>query len=833
MLQDLRYALRSMARHRGLTAVIVLTLALAIGANTAIFSIMDGLLLRTLPVHNPHSLLLLRWSDVQAPAGMTSGSVYGDCDNESLGGTNTSTCSFSLPAWRALQKQSRTLASLTAFAGTEQDNLQARGEASTIRDLPVAGNYFQVLGLKPMLGRFFSDAPEEMVLSYAFWQRRFGGDRNVVGSSVDLNQHPVTIIGVARPGFPGLVPGSSIDAWIPLPLLSQIQPGWTPEQDGAGSFWLLLAGRARPDIPVAAVQAELNGLFRNLATHGAKPLAKPTDDLGLSVLSAQSGLAGMGAFFRTPLILVFCLVGAVLLIACANIAGLVVGRAQARDKEFAVRRALGAGGGRIARQLLTESLLLALAGGLAGLAVAWVAARALVAMLMSSLPVPMVLAAPLDARVLLFTLAVAVVTGLLFGLAPALRGGRGGSVSLKPRRRWLHLGNGLVVAQVALCMVVLAGAGLLVRTLANLRAVDPGFDAQHLLLFSLDPSSLGYQGGRVIQLFDRVQRGVAALPGVENASYSQFALLSGGYSVGSERMSPKPGAPQQGVERLPVGLKFFTTMRMHLLLGRPFRASDFVPAPAAGAKPNPNAPPRAAVVNALFVKKYLGPGNPIGREFGYDKNGTHPRFTVIAVVNNARDHSLRGAVSPVMYVPNDQGQATFAVRTAGAPMALLPAVRRLIRGIDPDLPVIQPTTEMHTIDGLLFEERMLAQLASLFGVLALFLAAIGLYALLAQEVTRRTREIGIRMARGAQRRQVMRLVVRLGVALAVAGIALGLAGAFAATRALGSILFGIGAMDPLTLSAVGAVLLLVALASCWLPARRATRVDPMVALRYE
>ncbi|MGH9486914.1 MAG: ABC transporter permease [Terriglobales bacterium] len=850
MRQDLRYALRSLARHRTLSVVIIVTLALAIGANTAIFSVMDGLLLRALPVRDPQSLLLLRWSDTQAPRNMDNASNYGDCSRDDLGGPNTNTCSFSIHLWRTLQSQSHTLAALTAYAGWSGDTLVAHGQASTIGDQPVAGNYFEVLGLKPLLGRFFTPADDRpgaapvIVLSYDFWQRRFGGERSVIGSSVELNQHSVTVIGVARPGFPGLAPGSDFDAWIPLSLESQIEPGGA--QDAVTAYWLVLVGRAKPGVTPAAAQAELNGIFRNAAVHGAQPLAKPGDNVRLRVIPAQTGLSGDRAQFQQQLVVLLWLVGAILLIACANIAGLLVGRAQARNKEFAVRRALGAGGGRIVRQVLTESLLLAVLGGLAGLVLAYAAAHALVAMLVSSQNIPMALAAPLDARVLLFAVGVTVFTGLLSGLAPALRGahaglatslkdGLGNSISASGRRRlrWLHLGNALVVAQVALCVVVLAGAGLLVRTLENLRSVDPGFDTHNLLLFTLDTEDLGYKGQREIALFEHVRRSLAALPGVEGVSYSQEVPLSGGYYMHSLRMSAKPGAKAQGVRFLSIGLDFFSTMHVHPLLGRGFRASDFVPPPPAGAKANPEAPPGAVIVNAAFVKKYLGPGDPIGREFGYDKHGAHPRYVVAGVVSNARYSNLRGSVPPVLYIPNNYGFANFEVRTAGKPMALLPAVRRDIHDIDPNLPLAWPTTESRTIDQLLFSERMLAKLASLFGALALLLAAIGLYALLAQEVTGRTQEIGIRMALGAERRQVLGLVLRLGAGLAVVGIGCGLAGAWAATRYLHSQLYGVGPTDPVTLGAASVILLTIALVACWLPARRATRVDPMVALRYE
>lgn len=844
----LRYAFRSALRHRALSAVIVLTLALAIGANTAIFSLMDGLLFASLPVRDPQSLLLLHWSARHDLAGIHSMWSGGDCSGMTSG---EGSCSFSLPVFHTLENESHTLAGLTAHGPTDRFNLVAHGRATMMAGQLIATNFFQVMGLHPFAGRFLTPAdgeagaPPVMVLSYAYWQARFGGERKAVGAAVDVNQHPVTVVGIARPGFDGITPGMATDAWLQIGAQRTLDPDWTPAQASASSVYLVLLGRARAGVSDAAVQAELSGLFRNQVIAGPNKVGQASDDPHIQVLPAQTALAGARAMFRQPLWMLLWLVGALLLIACANIAGLLVARAQARSREFALRRALGAGRARIVQQLVTESLLLAVCGGVAGLALAYLAAHALAAAIAGSLSFATIsIHTPLDGRVLLFALGATVITGVLAGLAPALYGPRGdlhtalkdsvgnsASASGRRRLRWLHLGNGLVVMQAALCVVVLAGAGLLVRTLSNLRSIDPGFNTQNLLLFRLDPSSVGYQGTRLGQLLDRVQRGLAALPGVENVSYSSTALLAGGLSVSGFRINP--GGKDEDADWLAVGTNFFETMGIHRLQGRSFRATDFQLPPAPGAKRDVNAPPEAAVVNEAFVRKYLGAGNPLGRAFGYDKNGAHPRFTIVGVVSNVKYQRLRDAFDPTVYVTSNRGFASFEVRTAAAPMALLPAVRKLLHGINPDLPVIRPTTQTASIAGLLFRERLLAQLASLFGALALLLAAIGMYALLAQEVTRRTREIGIRMALGAERRRVIRTVMVRGAALAVAGIIVGLAGAMAATRYLHSMLYGVTATDPVTLGAVGVILFVVALLASWLPARRAARVDPMVALRYE
>jgi len=846
--QDLRYAARVMRRQLGLTAVIVLTLALAIGANTAIFSIMDAVLLQPLPVRDPQSLMLLEWSAHKSP--FHSSSSYGDCDQEHGAGG----CSFSMPFYQELSQHAQSLQSITASAGANEYNLSGAGQASIMVAQAVAGNYFSVLGVGPARGRMLTPSddaaasPLVLVLNYQYWQSAFAGRPDVVGQTVEINNTTVTIVGVAEPRFVSLTPGLEYDGWLPLSALPRLTPHWRAGRNDPDSIYLTLFARLRPGVRLAQARAEVSGRFRNALLNsggsGGSPLAKAGDDPRATMVPAQTGLAGARAFITAPLTILLWTVGLILLMACANVAGLLLGRASARQKEMALRRALGARPRRILRQLMTESVLLSAMGGGLGLGVGWLGARALLELVSSADPRPTGLQAALDARVLLFALAASLATGILFGLAPALRAARGdlqrslkdgvgNSAGMGARRR-LYLGNGLVVAQVALCMMVLAGAGLLVRSLANLRSVNPGFDTSHVLLFTLEPELIGYKGAAVDRLYQVIQERVGALPGVRGVSYSENPLLSGDLS--SDDYHIVPGGPKQQADVLPVGLNFFNTMKLPMKLGRDFVPSDFVPeseAPEAASKTAKKAAPEAIIVNEAFVRKYLGAGNPIGRVFGIGDQGASGGWKIVGVAGNARYQTLRDSIAPTVYTPSSEGYATFEVRTAADPMASLAPVRQVVHAIDANLPLSQVSTQARNVDQTLFGERLMAYLSGCFGALALLLACIGLYGLLSQEVTRRTREIGIRMALGGRRGQVLRMVLGFGAALGVTGLALGMAGAWGVTRYLQAMLFGVGATDPVTLASVALLLFLVSLGACLIPALRAIRVNPLEALRYE
>jgi predicted permease len=947
--------LRMLRKSPAFTAVAVLTLAFGIGANTAIFSLLDAVMLRSLPVENPAQLVLLKWSARHAPNihGMMSG---GDCPTDMTQriAENPAGCSFSEPMFREIA-QANIFSGTAAFANSGRLDLTGNGPASVINGQMVSGDFFRTMGLKAALGRLLEasdDTPAAApvtVLNYGYWQSAFGGSHDVIGRTIELNAVPFAIVGVAEQRFTGITPGSDYDVWVPLSNQQRINPlkgmdplGGQDRRDDVGFWWLTIVGRQKPGMPVAQAQAVVSGMFRNEMLHGAVPLfhgnqmvggpgpgpgapsvagsapasrpapgplpeqvgpgnaaaqvqhemaggppqpagngnarimlaapqAAPTtpgdtppgetpsanvpktlataeDNPQVALVSAQTGLVGIRARYSDPLYVLMLAVGIILLIACANVAGLMLARAAARQKEMAVRLALGAGRARIVRQLLTESVLLSVLGGALGILFAYWGAHTILSFVSSNQTRPLGFAAGVDLRMLGFTVAVSLFTGILFGVAPAFRSarvdltptlkeGEGSSASAgHSGGRWFSAGNFLVVTQVALAVVVLVGAGLLVRTLQNLRSVDMGFDAHNILIFGIDPTLVGYKGAQVESLYNDLQGRLAETPGVKSASYSMMPLLSGGLMI---TVFHWPGTPEDQMaesDALDVGPNFFETLHIPFLAGRGFSSADFQLA-AANSAGTPTSAPTPVIVNQAFVQKYLQKENPVGKAYGAAAGGPFspatPGYEIVGVVRDAKYNDLRREIHAMMYKPQSAGGATFELRTAADPQALLPAIREVVGQVNADLPLFNVTTQSEQIDRLLFQERLVARLAGFFGVLALVLACIGLYGLLAYEVSRRTREIGIRIALGAQPERVLKLVLWQGIALATVGAAVGIGGALGLTRYLASLLFHVRASDPLTMCAVAVLLALVALAACYIPARRATRVDPMVALRYE
>ena len=877
--QDLRFGIRVLLKSPGFASIAILTLALGIGANTAIFSLIDSALLRMLPVNDPQNLVLLQWNAHKNPDQLSESS-YGDCDSQQSE-TKAQNCVFSEPYFHEIQSQTNVFSDLTAFAGGGGLNLTGNGTASTVENVEyVSGSYFQTLGVQPASGRLIGSADDStsatpvVVISYAYWKGQFGASPSAIGKTIYLNRVPFTIAGVAEPRFDALSPGRLIQMWLPLSAQQKIDLPWDNRDADTNTFWLVIVGRVKPGIPRAQAQATVSSLFANDVVHAAKPMLKPEDKPEVSLIPAQSGLTGETTEVATPMYIMMLAVGVVLLIACANVAGLLLSRAAARQKEMAVRFALGARRWRIVRQLLTESLLLSVAGGALGIFFAkWVIAG-ISAFVAANKEGPSSLNPDINPRVLLFTAAVAIVTGILFGLAPALRAmgvnltpalkeSAGNMPSGRRLARWFSFRNALVVAQVALTVVVLAGAGLLVRTLQSLRNVDPGFDTRNILTFRVDPESAGYKHAEIDRFNQDLKERLSAMPGVTSVSYSWVNLLGGGLWTTGFQLPGRAKKDPAIADMLPVGLDFFHTMKIPLRLGRELGSPDFQIAArdsdardtqrerAAANVKNPvkgladqnnnevgNLQPIPVLVNESFVRKYFPKTNPIGIRFGdqhadTDDDIATPGWEIVGVAADARYNSLRREVNPTIYAPLTGRQAAFSVRTATDSSSLTPQIRSVVAQMDADLPVTRIRTESQQIDSQLLTERLIARLSTFFGLLALLLSCIGLYGLLAYEVSRRTREIGIRMALGARSGDVLRLVIAQGFALTAAGAAVGIAAAFGVTRFLASLLYGVKPADPLTFVGVAVFLAVVALLACYIPARRATRVDPLVALRYE
>ena len=829
--QDLRFGFRMLRKSPGFTMVVVLTLALGIGANTSIFTLVNAVMLRSLPVRDPQQLVVAEWSARNRPHHIGTSS-FGDChDYQGM----RSDCSLSYPMFQEIRDQKNLFANVMAFAGPAQLDLSGNGAATIAQGELVSGSYFETLGVIPALGRTLNSEDEKpgaepvAVLDYSYWQRAFGGSPNVIGRTVHLNNTAFTIVGVADSMFTRLTPGKSVDLWVALTQGKQLGQVWAQHPD-ANNWWLVVVARLQSGASRRQAQAAVNAFFVNNALHGTKPVWTPADDPHLWLLPAQQGLSGIRYQYGKPLMLLLAAVGIVLLIACANVAGLMLARGAAREREMAVRLAMGAGRRRVIRQLLTESLLLSFLGAALGALVAYLGATGLAAFFSSNSYSPLRLDLEPNWLVLLFAVGVAVLTAIGFGLAPAFRGAganvatelKGNTASAISHRTGHRLGLGkwLVVMQVALSMVVLAGAGLLLRTLNKLHSIDPGFDTRKILLFSINPELAGYSKKQISDLYANLQTRLAALPGVVNTSYSSDAILDGGLWTEDVRVEGHADKNTVESQMLSVGPDYFETMKIPVVDGRVLGESDM------------SSTQLAAVVNREFVRKFAGGRNPIGLHFG-GTDPKDPQWQIIGVVGDTKYESLRGANGPTAYVPLTAGGATFELRTAVSPVGLMPAVRNLVHEVDNNLPIIRIRTQSDAVDRLLFNERLVARLFGLFGALGLMLACVGLYGLLSYNVTLRTREIGIRTALGAQRRDVLILVLRQGLMLVIVGVTLGAATATAVTRLLESLLYGVRPTDPFTFALTAALLIAIGLFASSLPARRATRVDPMTALRCE
>jgi len=880
--QDVLFSLRMLRRSPGFTTVAILTLALGIGANTAIFSFIDSVLLRSIPVKDSRQLVVFNWSAHRKPD-LHGHSDYGDCADQAGIGD----CSFSIPFFKTVRAQSISFSGVAAFAGPMDVDLSGNGAASMVRGLYVSGDFFSTLGVNTFIGRplALSDdshsAPPVIVLNYAYWVRAYDAAPSAVGRTVRLDSTTATIVGVADPNFTNLTPGKPLDFFMPFSLADTVRGQWWSNQDrlaDPANWWIVMLGRLKPGVSIGQAQAAAATIFRNEMLLGAPPFFKSEDAPALTLRPVGSGLNGETSQIAPALYVTMFIVAFILLIACANVAGLTLARSAARQKEMAVRLALGAGRARIVRQLLTESVLLSLVGGALGVLLAVWGVDTVSKLLSNGPGTPFLTIVAPDWRVLAFTIVITFATGILFGLGPALRGSR---VDLTPSlkesasslpgtsahtSRRFRLGDALVVAQVALSIVVLIGAGLLVRTLQNLHSISPGFDPQNILLFGIDPNLAGYTDQQTQQLYADLQQRFAAIPGVISASYSEEALLSGGWSAGDVHIAGAPPKQYANTGELPVGLNFFSTMRIPMLAGRDFTSADFAStaatnaaerardAAAEKAKASPSASTPASpvldeayyhsapvplIVNEAFARTYLAKQNPIGLHMSDAPRGDAevpnpgPGYTIIGVVGDTKYAQLRRKTAPIIFIPLVSNEAHFELRAAASPTALVKTVREIVSQAGDNLPLTDVRTQTEQIDQILFQERLVARLSSFFGALALVLACMGLYGLLSYEVARRTRELGIRMALGAQRRDLLRLVVGQGIMLVLIGAAFGIAAALGVTRFISSMLYGLHANDSVTFVAVATLLTLVALAACYIPARRAMRVDPMLALRHE
>jgi len=833
-LTDLRYGLRLLARTPGFTAVAVLSLALGIGANTAIFTLIDAVLLRTLPVKNPQELVSLnvaepsehrfpRWTD---------------------GNSDTA---FPYTAYQQIRARNQVLSSLIAFKSLGRLNAQVNGAAELARGQLVTPDYFRALGVRLVLGRDFAEdddragAAPVAIISYAYWQRRFGADPSVTARRIAINGVSFAIIGVTMPEFFGLQAGSALDLSMPFAVQAQVLPSLAEPGvslfAAADHWWIEVMGRLKPGITEEQARANLDVVFRQSLLEAQLP-AKAGEARaipGIRVVAGGRGLDSLRSQFSKPLFILMTVVGVVLLIACANIANLLLVRATARQKEIGVRLSVGATRARLVRQLLLESLVLASLGGLAGLALAYWGSSILVAMMQRG-NFPIVLDLRPDMSVLAFTAATCLLTGVLFGLTPAVRATRADLVpALKQSASNLASGHGrlrltrsLVVSQIALSLVLLFGAGLFVRTLVNLETQNVGFSRDNLLLFGIAPREAGYKGTRYANLCREIQTRIAGLPGVKSATSSLHLLLSGsirGNGIAVPGYSPAP-KENMSVQVLPVGTDFLSTMGITLLQGRDLTAHDDENAPKVG------------LINQAMARKYWAGRNAVGQHFKMGKLD----LEVVGVVQDAKYSSLRRETPPIVYHPYVQDMDSmphmhFEVRTAGDATPLLPAVRQAVRSIDSRLPLFDVRTQTQQIDELLLQERLFARLTGFFGALALILVGVGLYGVMSYTVARRTNEIGIRMALGAQRGNILGMVLREVLLLVGLGVALGVAGSFATARlaqaTVSGLLFGLKIDDATVIVLAAVVLVTVATLAGLVPARRASRVDPMVALRYE
>jgi predicted permease len=831
-LQDLRYGARILRKNSAFTTVAVVTLALGIGANTAIFSLVYQVLLQRLVVQHPEELVILR----------SLGPHNGRTSSESADGADA----FSYPMYKELRDRNTVLAGLIARFPVSL-SVAGQGFSERADGELVSGNYFETLGVRPVLGRLFGPQDETSggadtvaVLSYGYWTRHFGGSPDILNKQLTVNGAVLTVVGVARQGFTGVEIGQTPDIFIPVTMKVQMTPGWDG-LDSPRDYWLAILGRLKPHSKRDQAEAALQGVYHTViqAELPLLKVSKKDEALFLQTkLFLDPGSHGrqiLQAYVQQPLLFLAAMVGLVLLIACANLASLLIAKGEARQQEMAVRLSLGAGAGRLLRQLLTESLLLALAGGLAGLAVGVITLRAIVHGMEKAVDA-MGLETGLDSHVLLFAAGLSLLTGVFFGLAPALRVLRvaprsplqdsgknsAGSVANVRLRKWM------LVFQVAMTVILLSGAGLFTASLIRLQFANLGLRTDRVIQFSIAPGMSRYSPEQTAALADRLKASLAALPGVESADAAEIAVFNNSNTNATVTVA---GYTPQENENMDVGQNwvgpdYFTTMGIPLLRGREFTQADAA------------ASPKVAIINQSMAKRFFGVNNAIGRLFAFGVgNGTHPDIQIIGVVADSKHSNVRDQARPFAYLPYAQhktlSEITFYVRTAQEPAAISSILTKTVSGFDAGLPVYDLKPLAEQVQETVFADRLLAFLSASLGILAAFLAAIGLYGVMAYVVARRTREIGIRIALGATRTNISWLILREVAQVAGIGLAIGLPLSFLTGKLIESLLFGVSPGNPVVLLLTAAVLVTVALMAGGLPARKAAAVDPMVALRYQ
>jgi predicted permease len=833
---DIRYALRSFARTPGFTAIAVISLALGIGANTVIFGVTKHILLDRLAAYKPEELRLLSW---MSPKKSVVHSSWG-MRRLTPDGKYLST-SFTYPAYEQLRKQNRVFDDVFAFKDFPRLTATIGEQSEAVSAQTVSGNFYRVLGVRPELGRAIQDSDDGApgsgpvaVISDEFWTRRFGRSPDVVGKTIQLNLTPITIIGVNPKGFTGASSTQEApDVILPFSMASIATPVWSkkPLLTDPDLWWVLVMGRVKPGVADEQARAALD-LVLNATVRSTETVGKDESVPSFVLQDGSRGENQEGQMFSKPAYVLMALAGFVLLLACANLANLLLARASSRQREMSVRLALGAGRSRILRQMFTESLLLSLAGGVAGLALGYLGRNA-IPRLLSSAWETSTTDIPFDWKIFGFTAAISLLTGILFGLAPAWQASRtqvssglkDSALSVTQRSRNLT-GKTIVVVQVALSMLLLVGAGLFVRTLMNLNGSHLGFRADGILLFNLQPPRTRYAAPKDLAFYHRVEERLRSVPGVSAVALSDVTLIANGDAdtdFTPDGLPKKPNEEDQSANVMSVGQDFFSTMGIRIVAGRAFNERDTETSPL------------VAIVNQKLVQQFFPSNiNPVGRTF---KQGDK-HITIVGICGDAKYDSLRNDPPVTFYLPYQQQlegrqSMTYEIFTRMKPAAIVPALRSAVVSVDKDVPLLDVRTQQEQIDDTTREERTFASLTSGFGVLALILACIGIYGIMAYAISRRTNEIGIRMALGARPGRVLRMVLGEAWWMAVIGVVAGLGAAVAMGRLIASMLFGLKPWDPVTLGIAALLLVAVALAASWIPAQRAAGVEPMKALRHE